>query len=65
MNLAGCEFTERELLERVMRSMEGKRRGGYMNQRWILVKSVFGCGSGVAYALCREFGLDPDEELKP
>jgi len=65
MILSGCEFTERELLEKVMRYMHGKRRGGYMNQRWILVKDYFGVGSGVAYALCREFGLDPDEELKP
>jgi hypothetical protein len=65
MNLSGCEFTERELLERVMRNMRGKRRGRYMNQRWILVKAVFGVGSGVAYALCHEFGLDPDKELSP
>lgn len=62
MNLSGCEFTERELLERVMRNIRATTR--YRQPRWVLVKDAFGCGSGVANALCREFGLDPDEELK-
>lgn len=63
MILSGCEFTERKLLEQVMRNIRGKGRYGY-NTRWIRVKEVFGVGSGVANALCHEFGLDPDEELK-
>lgn len=64
MKLSGVEITERDLLERVMRNIRGKGRHGY-NARWIRVKDVFGVGSGVANALCHEFDLDPDEELKP
>ena len=64
MRFSGVEFTERELLDRVMRNIRG--RGRYQpNTRWIRVKDTFGVGSGVATALCYEFGLDPDEELKP
>lgn len=63
MNLSGCEFTERELLERALRNIRGKGLRGY-NTRWIRVKETFGVGSGVANALCREFGLDPEEELR-
>jgi hypothetical protein len=63
MKLANIEFSERELLARVMRNIRAKGRNGY-NTRWIRVKDTFGVGSGVAHALCHEFGLDPDEELK-
>lgn len=64
MKLSGCEFTERELLERVMRNARPKNRNSYKT-RWIIIKEVFGVGSGVANALCHEFNLDPDEELRP
>lgn len=64
MKLAGCEFTERELLGRAVRNAKPKNRNSY-KARWIVIKSTFGVGSGVANALCREFDLDPDEELKP
>lgn len=63
MILSGVEFTERELLARVMRNMRGLGRYHH-NARWIRVKDTFGVGSGVAHALCYEFNLDPDEELK-
>jgi hypothetical protein len=62
MNLAGHEFAERDLLGRAMRNMQGTSRWGTM--RWVLVKEAFGVGSTVAHALCAEFELDPDEELK-
>jgi hypothetical protein len=32
-------------------------------QRWACVKDVFGVGSTTATILCREAGVDPDEEL--
>jgi ribosomal protein S13 len=64
MILSGCEFTERELIERAVRNARPKNRNSYKT-RWIVMKDVFGVGSGVANAICREFGLDPDEELKP
>lgn len=62
MNLAGNEFVDKELIGRVMRNMRGTSR--YAQQRWVLVKHTFGVGSTVARALCHEFDLDPDEELK-
>lgn len=62
MNLAGHEFAERDLLRRVMRNMTGTSRQG--TPRWVLVKETFAVGSTVANALCAEFELDPDEELK-
>lgn len=62
ISLSGCTFTENELLEQVMRGIEGVNR--YGTQRWVRVKDVFGCGSGVSHALCYRFGLDPDQDLK-
>ena len=62
MKLERHEFDERELLWRVMHNMRGPTR--YGTPRWVVVKNVFGFGSTVAHAMCREFNLDPDEELK-
>lgn len=64
--LSGCEFQQRELIERVVRNVKGpsKYRSKYGTARWVLVKGAFGVGSGVAIALCREFGFDPDEYLR-
>lgn len=63
IQLSGCEFTEHELLARAVRAARGtSKRGVY---RWIAMKDAFGCGSGVANALCHRFGFDPDETVKP
>ena len=62
MILAGHQFNERDLLERVMRNITGPNRTG--EYRWILVRNTFAVGSTVAHALCQEFNLDPDEVLK-
>lgn len=63
MNLAGHQFEDRNLIERVLRNLHPSR--GQRNvMRWVLVKKVFGVGSTVANALCHEFGLDPDEVMK-
>jgi hypothetical protein len=63
VQLSGCEFTEHELLARAVRAARGTSRGAV--QRWVATKNAFGCGSGVANALCRRFGFDPDEMVKP
>lgn len=66
MMLSGVEIKERELIERVVRNVKGpsKYRSKYGTARWVLVRDAFGSGSGVANALCREFGFDPDENLR-
>jgi hypothetical protein len=66
MMLSGVEIAERELVERVVRNVKGpsKYRSKYGTARWVLVRDAFGVGSGVANALCREFGFDPDENLR-
>lgn len=63
MILAGYEFEDRELIGRALRNMR-PCRGERNVQRWVLVKNLFGAGSTVAYALCAEFDLDPDEVIK-
>lgn len=66
IKLSGVEFEERELLARAVRNVKGpsKYRTKYGTPRWALVRDAFGVGSGVATALCREFGFDPDESLR-
>lgn len=63
ITLSGCKFTEHELIERAVRAATGTARRG--TQRWIAMKDAFGCGSGVANALCHRFDFDPDEMVKP
>ncbi|WP_256658233.1 hypothetical protein [Pseudomonas sp. DG56-2] len=62
ITLSGCEFTEDDLLARAVRGVSGT--GRQKRPRWALMTDVFLCGSGVAHALCRRFGLDPDEGLR-
>ena len=62
ITLSGCEFTEDGLLRKAVRMANGTSRR--KTPRWVLMKDVFCCGSGVAYALCRRFGFDPDEGLR-
>ena len=63
ITLSGCEFSEHELLRTAVRMVTGTSRRG--TQRWVAMKDAFCCGSGVAHALCRRFGFDPDETVKP
>jgi len=60
--LAGHSFEERELIGRVMRNMRTVKRS-YGTQRWVRVMHTFCVGSTVAYALCEEFGYDPEEQV--
>lgn len=62
ITLSGCKFTEDDLLARAVRGVSGT--GRQKRPRWALMTDVFLCGSGVAHALCRRFGLDPDEGLR-
>jgi hypothetical protein len=66
ITLSGCELRLRDLIWGVMHNVKGpsKYRSKYGAPRWVLVRNAFAVGSGVATALCREFGLDPDEELR-
>lgn len=63
MILAGHRFDERDLLERVMRQARPVTTKGYGQERWVWVMRRFGFGSTVAHAMCREFGLDPDDRV--
>ncbi|MBC3375747.1 hypothetical protein HU762_17490 [Pseudomonas sp. SWRI92] len=63
MTLSGCEFSEQELIGTAVRMVTGTSRRGTL--RWVAMKDAFCCGSGVAHALCRRFGFDPDETVKP
>lgn len=66
MQLSGVDMDERDLIGRAVRAVKGpsRYRSKYGTPRWALVRDAFGVGSGVATALCREFGFDPDEVLK-
>lgn len=64
ITLAGIAFERRGLLERAMRNLRtmAPRRG---EVRSVLVGRLFGTGSTVSAALCREFGYDPEEKVWP
>ncbi|MEQ8888572.1 MAG: hypothetical protein RID93_13090 [Sandaracinaceae bacterium] len=49
-----------ELLRRAVR---GAWRGRRRAPRWVHVRDACAVGSTSAHALCRRFGLDPDEEV--
>lgn len=60
MILIGIEFEDRELIRRVVANLKPRNNRERCNPRWVLVSRLFGVGSGVAKALCREFGFNPD-----
>lgn len=61
LNLAGHQYEERRLLAYVMKYMRSPTR--HKQKRWVVVMNTFGVGSTVAHALCREFELNPDDDL--
>lgn len=64
MILAGHHFDERDLIGRVLRNARAVKSQHSGVYRWVWVSDHFGVGSTVAQALCREFGLDPDDMVK-
>lgn len=62
ITLAGCEYSEDDLIGTAVRCVSGTSR--QKTPRWVLMMDAFVCGSGVAQALCRRYGLDPDEGLR-
>lgn len=64
MILAGQQFDERSLLEIAVRNMR-PTKDQPVRVRWALVRDAFGLGSMAAYAMCREFKLDPEEKVNP
>lgn len=58
------EFEERDLIRRVLLNLpRATGRKPKLRVRWVAVRDLFGVGSTVAYALCREFDLDPEETI--
>ena len=64
MILAGQQFDERSLLERALRNIR-PAKDQPVRVRWALVRDAFGLGSLAAYAMCKEFQLDPEEKVNP
>lgn len=62
MQLAGTEISERTLLHHAMRNLRPRKRA---QMRWVMVREHFNMGSTAAYALCREFKMDPEETVSP
>jgi len=57
------DYGFRQLVENALRSISriGQPHDRY---RWVIVCEMFCIGSQGAIALCKEFGLDPDELIK-
>lgn len=62
MSIGG--ITSDELVVRAMRNMRATRSGSDQ-PLWVAVMDVFGLGSTYACELCRKYGRDPDEMIKP
>lgn len=59
----GVHYTERKLVEGVLRNMKQQNLGRRRRPRWAVITQVFGVGSGVAHGICLEFGYDPEEMI--
>ena len=59
-------ISDEELLNRAVRNARSRDcRKGERHPRWVAVVDAFALGSSFASQLCRRFGLDPDEMVKP
>lgn len=57
------EFEERDLIRRVLLNLPRATGRKPRQFRWVVVRDLFGVGSTVANALCREFDMDPEEMI--
>lgn len=62
MILAGVQLDERRLIGNVLFNLRPSKR---QQMRWAMVREAFEVTSTVAYAMCREFKLDPEEKMNP
>ncbi len=62
MQLAGVEVSERALLHQAMRNLRPRNRA---QKRWVMVRDHFSMANTAAYAMCREFKMDPEETVSP
>ncbi len=62
MILAGVQVSDRNLIAAAIRNVRPLKRP---TRRWALVRDTFNIASTMAYAMCREFKLDPEETLNP
>lgn len=64
---AGCDVNDipdNELVGRALKSLR-RRRGRGRQPLWANVADAFALGSTYSQQLCRKYGLDPDEMVKP
>lgn len=62
MILARVQVRERDLIAAAVNSARPRK---VTTMRWAVVRDIFDITSTMAYALCREFKLDPEEKLTP
>lgn len=62
MILARVQVNERSLIQA---AVHGARPRKVSTVRWAVVRDLFAITSTMAYALCQEFKLDPEEKLTP
>lgn len=58
------DIPDTELLCRAVRSFRPVKRSGGV-PRWEAVSRIFMLGSTYSAQLCRKFGMDPDERVRP
>lgn len=62
MVLARVQVNERQLIGAAVSNARPRK---VATMRWAVVRDIFSITSTMAYALCREFELDPEEKLTP
>ena len=62
MILARVQVNERSLIKAAVHSARPRK---VSTMRWAVVRDLFDITSTMAYALCQEFQLDPEEKLTP
>lgn len=58
-----ADIPDADLIRRAIRNARGNKARPV--PRWSAVMDTFALGSTYAWQLCKRFGLDPDEMVKP